>query len=121
MNFCYPVKGRCSLRRTQHLGCYKLGLADQLLNSHRHMFFLIDLLESLDIFRTRVNHHKFYSSHVCLLFSLMVTLHFFITLLPEIKNAYQYPADFSVGFRLMNVEALILHNVACGGGERERR
>src|ERR1700730_11506352 len=75
MNLCDAIESRSPLRRTEYLGPNYFGLAAQC-DSQGYVFVLIHLLESINVFGTRIHYHQFYFCHSVLLFLMR-----FITML----------------------------------------
>src|SRR5580692_2491471 len=69
MNLCDAMESRSPFRRTEHLGPNYFGLAAQC-DSQGYVFVLIHLLESINVFGTRIHYHQFYFCHSVLLFSV---------------------------------------------------
>src|SRR5258708_32733994 len=63
INFGNAIESRSTLRGAEYLGCDNLGLAAQFRDGQRYMLVLIDFLENINIFGTRVYD---YELHVCL-------------------------------------------------------
>src|ERR1700730_9600854 len=74
MNLSDPVERWRALGRSRNLRGHDLGLADQLLDCHRNVFRQVDLLESLNIRGTRIDHDKFSVSHLFLLLWCLLDL-----------------------------------------------
>src|ERR1700676_750596 len=74
MNLSDPVERWLALGRSRNLRGHDLGLADQLLDCHRNVFRQVDLLESLNIRGTRIDHDKFRFSHLFLLLWCLLDL-----------------------------------------------
>src|ERR1700693_467119 len=72
MNLCDAMESRSPLRRTENLGPNYFGLAAQC-DSQGYVFVLIHLLESINVFGTRIHYHQVYFCHSVLLFSLRFT------------------------------------------------
>src|SRR5580658_4512421 len=72
MNFCDAMESRSAFRRTEYLGPNYFGLAAQC-DSQGYVFVLIHLLESINVFGTRIHHYQFYFCHSVLLFSVRFT------------------------------------------------
>src|SRR5271156_4020261 len=70
MNLCDAIESRSTFRRTEYLGPNYFGLAAQYCDSQRYVFVLIHLLESINVFGTRIHYHQFYFCHSVLLFSV---------------------------------------------------
>src|SRR5580658_2912612 len=69
MNLCDAMESRSPFRRTEHLGPNYFGLAAQC-DSQGYVFVLIHLLESINVFGTRIHYRQFYFCHSVLLFSV---------------------------------------------------
>src|SRR5579863_2893689 len=67
MNLSNAVEGWRALRGAQHLARHNLGLASESFDGQRHMFLLIDLLESSDVRGTRIDHDQLHSNHFMVL------------------------------------------------------
>src|SRR5262249_20567171 len=68
VNFDDSMEGG-ALRGIDHLCHYRPSLASEVLNCHRQMLFLVELLERFDISRTRINNDYFCACHARLLCS----------------------------------------------------
>src|ERR1700682_5458318 len=97
MNLNDPVERWLALGRSRNLRGHDFGLADQLLDCHRNVFRQVDLLESLNIRGTRIDHDKFSFSHLFLLLWFLLDLrnlsdiaHLPKHLAPEVRSRARY-------------------------------